>query len=224
MNHLGRVYSLKQLLNQPLTKLYAEQRRSYQGKTLLFHTIAYHAAPVLENLKPAVLLVFNAGKLNLAALWRSYRRELTWQAPLEFFQLKTSSRSIVVLFYRRDAISVILKDPHHETFLKEFGYEPHNTVQKNLSLLRKSFKRGICHEIGLFLGIPLQDVLCFMRERGCSPIFIGCWKVYHKPEYALSVFYHFKAAKKKYLESLQSGQGPEAYLAQFRYSDDRVKI
>ena len=211
-------------MNHSLTKIYVEQRQRYGGKTLLYHTIAYHAAPVLENLKPAVLLIFTSGKQNLATLWRSYRRELVSQVPLEFFQLKTSSQGIVVLFYRRDAISMILKDPHHETFLKEFGYEPHNTVQKNLSLLRKNFKRGRSHEIGLFLGIPLQDVLCFMKEKGCTPIFIGCWKVYHEPENALSVFYHFKAAKKKYLERVQNGQQPEAYLAQFGHSDYRVKI
>lgn len=46
------------------------------------------------------------------------------------------------------------------------------------------------HEIGLFLGYPLEDVAGFMELGPCSCKCTGCWKVYGNVE----------AAKKKFAQ------------------------
>lgn len=79
-------------MKKKLEKLYLEQCLRYQGKERLLHTVAYHVAPVLENVKPAVLLVFSSGKDNLKALWQSYRRELVKEIPLDFYQLSYAEK------------------------------------------------------------------------------------------------------------------------------------
>ncbi len=91
-------------MEQVICRTYREKRQFYRGKDLLFHTVAYHVAPVLEKIKPAALLVFTNGKQNMASLWRNYRCELMRKTPLEFFQLNTSSRSFIVLFYHPDTL------------------------------------------------------------------------------------------------------------------------
>lgn len=202
-------------MSKSLKKFYQEQRQRYQGKERLLHTVAYHAAPVLENVKPAVLLVFSSGKDNLKALWQRYRREMVKEIPLDFYQLRTTSRSVMVLFYRQDAIDAVLKNPHHAVFLGEKGYEPQNDFKKNLSMLRKRFQDGDFHEIGLFLGIPLHDVVGFIQRKDDEPLCWGCWKVYQDQEKARRLFALFEDARLRYLESIRTGTPPAAYLTCF---------
>ena len=44
------------------------------------------------------------------------------------------------------------------------------------------------HEIGFFLGYPLDDVLAFVRQRQQGVLLRGCWNVYGNVEHARSVF------------------------------------
>ena len=193
-------------------QIYAEQRQRYCGKELLYHTIAYHGAPVLEGLRPAVLLVFTPGKHDLAALWRRYRRELVGTSPLSFYQLKTSSRGVAVLFYRPELLEKVLLDPRNQAFLERCGYDVQASLLQKLSRLRRCFQQDCCHEIGLFLGIPLEDVVGFINCKGKHPICCGCWKVYHQPLRAQKLFALFTEAKRKYLEVVRAGWNPGDFL------------
>lgn len=44
------------------------------------------------------------------------------------------------------------------------------------------------HEIGLFLGYPLEDVQGFIENRAEGYKCVGCWKVYGDEEYAKQEF------------------------------------
>lgn len=44
------------------------------------------------------------------------------------------------------------------------------------------------HEIGFFLGYPLNDVLAFVRQRQQGVLLRGCWNVYGDVEHARSTF------------------------------------
>ena len=44
------------------------------------------------------------------------------------------------------------------------------------------------HEIGFFLGYPLTDVLCFVRQRQRGVLLRGCWNAYGDVEHARSTF------------------------------------
>ena len=48
------------------------------------------------------------------------------------------------------------------------------------------------HEIGVFLGYPLDDVKGFIRHKGRDYTFCGCWKCYGDPQAARRRFerYH----------------------------------
>ena len=83
---------------------------------------------------------------------------------------------------------------------------------QKLSRLRRCFQQDCCHEIGLFLGIPLEDVVGFIKCRGKDPICCGCWKVYHQPAQAQKLFSLFAQAKWKYLEVVGAGSDPKDYL------------
>lgn len=49
------------------------------------------------------------------------------------------------------------------------------------------------HEIGFFLGYPLDDVLTFVRQRQRGVLLRGCWNVYGDVEHARSTFNMYDA-------------------------------
>ena len=48
------------------------------------------------------------------------------------------------------------------------------------------------HEIGVFLGYPLDDVKGFIRHKGRDYTFCGCWKCYGDPQAARRRFERYR--------------------------------
>ena len=73
---------------------------------------------------------------------------------------------------------------------------------------------GIPHEIGVFLGYPLDDVKGFIRHKGRDYTFCGCWKCYGDPQAARRRFerYHRCTAvlRRRYAEGTPITQLIEA--------------
>ncbi len=64
---------------------------------------------------------------------------------------------------------------------------------------------GFPHEIGLFLGYPLQDVLGFIENRGQGSKLVGTWKVYGDEEAARRTFARYKKCTAVYSRCLKEG-------------------
>ena len=61
------------------------------------------------------------------------------------------------------------------------------------------------HEIGLFLGYPLEDVQGFIENCGKNYRLCGCWKVYGDPQAALRCFARYEKCARVYLQCYQNG-------------------
>ena len=61
------------------------------------------------------------------------------------------------------------------------------------------------HEIGLFLGYPLGDVLGFIREQGRNCKSCGLWKVYCNQQEADKLFEKYRKCTKVYCRRLREG-------------------
>ena len=68
-----------------------------------------------------------------------------------------------------------------------------------------SFSCGASHEIGLFLGYPLEDVQGFIENCGKNYRLCGCWKVYGDPQAALRCFARYEKCARVYLQCYQNG-------------------
>ena len=62
------------------------------------------------------------------------------------------------------------------------------------------------HEIGLFLGYPLGDVIGFVENSGRNCICSGCWKVYQNAAEAIRTFQRFKKCKEVYVRLWSEGK------------------
>ena len=66
-----------------------------------------------------------------------------------------------------------------------------------------------------FLGIPVEDVIGFITNKGKSYKSLGYWKVYHDPYKAQKIFTRFEKAKNRYLNILKDGILPGDYLKDY---------
>jgi hypothetical protein len=186
-----------------------------QPRECLLHVIAYHAAPVLEQHKPSVILTFsNSGARRLSDWWLEYQNDLP-AGRLQYDELCRSGDGITVLFYDPDLLARVLAEKATARFLQARGYGtgPSLTVDSALAVLRSKYPTGCPHEIGLFLGIPLADVQGFIRFEGKHALANGCWKVYHDPDRKLALFARFDEAKLGFIRFILAGHPAGEYLS-----------
>ena len=84
---------------------------------------------------------------------------------------------------------------------------PEEAEEENVARLLRRLTACPCfpHEIGLFLGYPLEDVRGFMENCGRNYRLCGCWKVYGDPEAALRCFARYRKCARLYLQRYTEG-------------------
>lgn len=102
----------------------------------------------------------------------------------------------LIYVYRPRQLSVYVEQKEISSFLKKNGYNYLNTV-KCLECLSKRLVEtdGFPHEIGVFLGYPIEDVKSFIENDGKNYKLLGYWKVYGDREKAIKLFERYKRCK-----------------------------
>ena len=98
----------------------------------------------------------------------------------------------LVYLYRPGALAAVMSEGAVTAFLGECGYDS-SLPELALSRLSQRMEGGCFpHEIGVFLGYPLEDVLGFIENGGQNYRCCGCWKVYGDPGRANRQFARFR--------------------------------
>lgn len=162
--------------------------------------ISYWAAPTLLGKKPATILALRSDSHNTYLLWESYKEELERELNICYLILRDTGKSAVVLFYNQEFLQECLTTEKNKEYLLNKGYPIDISLKNWLLHLKTRFQNDMPHEIGIFLGIPLEDVDGFVQNQGEYNILIGDWKVYHNPEKAEKMFREYDAAREKIAE------------------------
>ncbi|WP_176720488.1 DUF3793 family protein [Desulfuribacillus stibiiarsenatis] len=189
-------------MDKQLSKDFIDKREQLDDRNYLITTIAYHIAPTSAGKKPSNLLSFTSGGRNLHKLWKQYQYLFANDPFVSFFEIRTQPDSSLVLFYNPQMLQDILFQRKNMAFLKGYGYHEHMSTEDCLHQLKKHFDESCPHEIGIFLGIPLEDVCGFIKNAGQNCLLCGYWKVYHDAERAKHVFAAFDQAKATVLKEL----------------------
>lgn len=128
---------------------------------------------------------------------------------------KKGIRMIPVRFARGHALiyvyrpSYLKRDFANEEvcrILKEKGYSCGNADRCVAELARHLQKDSVFpHEIGLFLGYPVEDVLGFMKSPEKGVKYTGFWKVYGDKEAALKTFDKYRKCTEVYCRAHRNG-------------------
>lgn len=167
--------------------------------------LATHCSPALAGIKSACLVsCAKALYPDLPHSIANYRNALTSRG-ICFDVICTCPSRYLLLVYNRNLLARRLSEASVQCVLRKFGYQTDKGLESLLSQLKKRIitSDSFPHEIGLFLGYPIEDVIGFIRYKGQDCKLSGYWKVYGDAETASKLFSRFSrvcSAVKKRLE------------------------
>ena len=185
---------------------------------MLVHTyvdalLAQHAAPCLAGIKPSNLISFP----NDAGEWCTDYNALLNSYGVHFETLCVCGKRTIIFVYRKQLLEDYFNQCEVWDALHSFGYNPEDGIavciqqlRHKMARLQDTFGSAACkdcfpHEIGLFLGYPVQDVLQYVATGGIGCLFCGYWKVYAEPEKARLLFRRYSECKEHFALQIQSG-------------------
>lgn len=170
--------------------------------------LALHCAPALAGAAPANLVSLSLREYpDFSRLLQFYGKQLE-QVGAQLFPLCQCHRRVLLLVFRPALLAKALSPAPVVRCLTHCGYPSCGGIRPLLAELRRRVAAGdgFPHEIGLFLGYPLADVLGFMALGGDSCRLCGYWKVYGDVTYARECFRRFDQCRNLLCCGLQSGQ------------------
>ena len=165
-------------------------------------------APTLAGMKPGSIFCFNHSPLEV-----SRQKVCQWNKQLAPFGLtvqilleRPGSGSVIVFVYRHDCLEQMLSDDAYQRFLAEAGYERTN-LDGLLEQLAQRLRTQpeFPHEIGVFLGYPLRDVIGFIENHGRNFTCCGFWKSYGDPAEMQVCFACYRRCIQSYVAMFEQG-------------------
>lgn len=166
-----------------------------------------HCSPTLASIKTANLFRFSyTSETDLhdqLAVWN----ETLGERGISLIILQKKSHAALIYVYRKARLQADLQNPGVAEFLFTQGYL-HTEVNYAIHLLQQRLAESdtFPHEIGLFLGYPLEDVMGFIRNGGRNSKCTGCWKVYYNEHEAMRMFAKFRKCKDVYFRLWNQGK------------------
>ena len=136
-----------------------------------------HCSPTLAGVKPASLFRFCPRDSALFVRRFLALRQQFAARGLRLVILKGCRRtgSYLLYLYRERDLAEVLGRREHRDFLRAMGYTPWEAPGDCLRQLaaRLCLEEEFPHEIGVFLGYPLDDVKGFIRHKGRDYTFLS---------------------------------------------------
>jgi hypothetical protein len=88
-----------------------------------------------------------------------------------------------------------LTNKNNIVFLNSLGYQEAVSLEEKLSLLKSRFAFACPHEVGIFLGFPVEDVKGFIDNKGKNYLLARYWKVYLNRQRAELLFKIYDQAR-----------------------------
>lgn len=192
---------------QELSMRYPEDR------DCLASFLVLELAEVLQGAKPANLVCLtnkrrSCGR-NLYLLWKNHGPALLEESGLKVKVLVDRGSSILLLLYSQEALGSLLAQKSVRVILGKAGYQHVEDFDKVLSELEQRVAgEGFPHEIGVFLGYPLKDVVGFMGWASLSFTCQGPWKIFGNPERSLQLAENHRQCRCHMSMQLASGCSP----------------
>ena len=166
-----------------------------------------YCAPTLASLKTANL--FNCKYEKETELLESitYWNKQMSKKGIRIIVLRKKDQKALIYVCRLSELDKTFKNKETIQFLFQYGYENINTNSAIERLkVRCNASKEFPHEIGVFLGYPLEDVTGFINNTGKNFRYSGIWKVYGDEKEAEKRFYKYKKCTEIYTRLWNNGR------------------
>lgn len=178
--------------------------------------LAFHSAPTLLGVKCANLFAVKQTEQPVSDIKEYFRTYVPLQSISIRILCRCRERALVYI-YHKELLEMWLSDDRVAEYLEGCGYERALSLDEKLDILDS---RILCdsfpHEIGIFLGYPVDDVLGFIENGGANYLFCGFWKVYSNPESARRKFDKYVYCRNYLCNKIKHGVDLYSAVEKFR--------
>lgn len=177
-------------------------------KSIMLETrMIEHCAPTLAGIKSASLFNYFFTEKEVVQEEVKEVNGLLNERGVYVETLLWRENSVLVYTYRKSHIQKELQQPKVMELLSKYGYQ-NCEVKDCIAHLKTRLQYYTCfpHEIGIFLGYPLEDVIGFIENRGENCKCCGLWKVYCNEKETIRLFHKIKKCNKVYLQVFAKGR------------------
>ena len=112
---------------------------------------------------------------------------------VRFMPLRFKDKKVLIYAYRPSRLLPEVQGKEADELLSRHGYCTQNCGRCLSRLMeRLSESDEFPHEIGLFLGYPVEDVKGFIENKAACAKCVGCWKVYGDEKKAIRLFNRYR--------------------------------
>lgn len=165
-------------------------------------------APTLAGIKPGNIFCFRHSSLEVLRqkVYQWNERLTPLGLEVRILLERPDDRSVIVYVYRRSHLEQLLTDHAYQEFLRDARYTGMDLdgLLAQLSC-RLETQPEFPHEIGIFLGYPLRDVIGFIENRGQNFTCCGFWKSYGDPAEIQVCFDCYRKCIQNYVTMFEQG-------------------
>lgn len=169
------------------------------------HLVNY-CAPTLAGIKTGSLFSLRHDDSDYVKnIISQYNKELNHKDVFIKLLSIFDDRALIYV-YRGKSLENDIADEEAADVLSCYGYDC-SDCDKCIKRLSERIEEvdDFPHEIGLFLGYPIDDVKGFIKNGGQNCKFCGCWKVYCNESEARKKFAKFKKCTQVYRKMYGNG-------------------
>lgn len=169
--------------------------------------LAFHCSPALAGIKPSNLVSFcRKDKDQVFNILNKLNSELN-SKQIYFKILCQCPKRILVLVYRKSLLLRHLQTKQVLNYLLDSGYPADASLDLILATLaeRITSSSSFPHELGVFLGYPLSDVIGFLTHKGKNYKASGYWKVYDNEQETINLFNRYSRCTTAICKKLEKG-------------------
>lgn len=165
--------------------------------------LALQCAPVITGVKISNLLIVNKENVHKV-------KQILENTSISYYVLLDEDEKTTILLYKKEQLHIYLSLKENKSFLKDMGYDE-TSLNNKLQLFAARYKNYIeeresfPHELGLFLGYPIEDVEGFIRNEGQNFLYKGYWKVYENLSEKKNLFHSFENSKEILIQLVSAG-------------------
>lgn len=165
--------------------------------------LALQCAPVLADLKVSNLFIISVEEMKQL-------ERLLKHSEICFCLISECENKATVLLYRKEGLEQYIAQEDVVTLLTNFDYNcfSMDALLERFSKRYEAYQKqggDFPHEMGLFLGYPVEDVVGFMENEGKNCLYTGYWKVYANLQQKLQLFQQFELAKEILIQYVSEG-------------------
>ena len=165
------------------------------------YAIGRHCGVTFAGLKIASLVSLRKGEEDVI---QTLSRRFAGKG-FAFILLREDEERLFVYVCHRARLTKYLFSSDVRAFLARFGYE-YGSAEEALEQLKYRIHGEFPHEIGIFLGYPLEDVKGFIADPTARTKLSGYWKVYADVDNKQKLFERFKRCTACICRKMQAGQ------------------